>query len=380
MEDRVFKITIIANSAWNILNFRRALIIELLKNKYQVVVVAPEDKYVGEIKKLGVNFIPLSNLNRKGTNPLRELRLIWEFYEIYKRERIDLSLNYTIKPNIYSTIAASLLGIKTVCTVTGLGYSFLNDNLVSRFAKYLYGVAFRRASVVIFQNDDDCELFIKTRLVKKEKTKIIYGSGINCQYYLPEPKNSDTSPFVFLFVGRLLYDKGIVEFLESADLVKKQHENVEFWILGAIDKENPSALDIKELNKYVERGVVKYFEPTDLVKDYVKNSDVVVLPSYREGLPRVMLEALSMEKPVITTDVPGCRATVENGKNGILVPVKNINALADAMIIMLQKDKKGLRKMGVYGREIALNRFDDKIICHDYLSLIEELLLNNPKS
>jgi len=151
LEDRVFKISIVANTAWNILNFRRALILELLKNKFEVVVIAPGDKYVREIEKLGVKFIPLSNLKRKGTNPFKELVLVREFYKIYKREKIDLCLNYTIKPNIYSTIAGSLIGVKMVCTVTGLGYSFLNDNLVSRLAKYLYRIAFRRASVVIFQ-------------------------------------------------------------------------------------------------------------------------------------------------------------------------------------------------------------------------------------
>jgi glycosyltransferase involved in cell wall biosynthesis len=374
LEDRVFKISIVANTAWNILNFRRALILELLKNKFEVVVIAPEDKYVREIEKLGVKFIPLSNLKRKGTNPFKELVLVREFYKIYKREKIDLCLNYTIKPNIYSTIAGSLIGVKMVCTVTGLGYSFLNDNLVSRLAKYLYRIAFRRASVVIFQNDDDRELFINTKLVENEKSRIIYGSGINCQYYLPEPKISNDNKFVFLFVGRLLYDKGIIEFLESADFVINQHKNVEFWVLGAIDKDNPSALDVRELNKYIDSGVIKYFEPTDEVKDYIKNADVVVLPSYREGLPRVMLEALSMEKPVITTDVPGCRVTVENGENGILVPAKDKEALSKSMVSMLQKSKEELRIMGICGREMALKRFDDRIICQAYLNLIDELL------
>ena len=149
---------------------------------------------------------------------------------------------------------------------------------------------------------------------------------------------------------------------------------MEFWVLGAIDKDNPSALDLRELNKYIDSGVIKYFEPTDEVKDYIKNADVVVLPSYREGLPRVMLEALSMEKPVITTDVPGCRVTVENGENGILVPAKDKEALVKGMVSMLQKSKEELRIMGIYGREMALKRFDDRIICQAYLNLIDELL------
>ena len=374
MEDRIYKISIVANTAWNILNFRKSLILELLKNNFEVVVIAPEDKYVDEIEKLGVKFIPLSNLNRKGTNPFKDLQLIWELYNIYKREKIDLSLNYTIKPNIYATIAASFLGVKTICTVTGLGYSFLSDNMVTKLAKYLYRIAFRKAAVVIFQNDDDCELFIKKRLVHKEKTKIIYGSGINCQYYLPEPKSNKENQFIFLFVGRLLYDKGIVEFLEAAEVVKSDNVNAEFWILGAIDTDNPSALDPNKLKSYVDKGTVKYFEATDEVKDYIKNANVVVLPSYREGLPRVMLEALSMEKPVITTDTAGCRATVENGKNGILVPVKDVSALANAMISMLKKDNKELQEMGVYGRKMALEKFDDKVICQNYLTLINEFL------
>lgn len=379
MEQNRYKIAIVANTAWNIVNFRLGLIRALLENGYAVIAIAPADEYVDKIKETGCSFVPLQRLERKGTNPVKDMRLTHELYRIYKKEGVQLALHYTIKPNIYGTFAASFAGVKTICTVTGLGYSFLSDNWISRLAQNLYKMAFNRAALVAFQNDDDRQLFIAQKLVKPEKTMLIRGSGIRSDYFMPIPKTESSESFIFLFVGRLLLDKGIREFMEAAETVKSQFPQAEFWIVGALDTDNPSCIDSALVVDAQQKGILRYFGPSDEVREFMRNADVVVLPSYREGLPRVMLEAISMAKPIITTDAAGCRDTVIDGKNGFMVPVRDAIALGDAMKKMLESDEKSLSEMGAAGRALALQEFDEKAIVGRYLEIIASMLAKDKK-
>jgi len=369
-----FKIAVVANTGWNIVNFRLGLIKALIDKGYEVIAIAPADEYTSRIEAVGCRFIPLKRLERKGTNPFNDFKLMTELYTIYKKESVDIALQYTIKPNIYGTIAASLAKVKTICTVTGLGYSFINDNLISKFARLLYRFAFKRASLVAFQNEDDKKLFIEKKLVEEKKTIIIRGSGINCVKYAPVPKNKISDNISFLFVGRLLYDKGIIEFLNAAEIVKKEFPDTIFKILGSLDVDNPSCISKDILNDYVNRSVIQYLGTSDDVKEIMRNADVVVLPSYREGLPRVMLEAISMAKPVITTDTAGCRDTVLDGVSGFMVPIKNTEKLAEAMLRMLKLSDSDRENMGLNGRNLALDQFDEKAIIDNYFSKIDFLL------
>ncbi len=237
------KIAIVTNTAWNIVNFRLGLIKTLIDNGHEVVAVAPKDEYVPRIEACGCRFIPLKKLDRKGTNPIKDLQLIHELYRIYKKENIEISLHYTIKPNIYGTFAASLSGAKVMCIVTGLGYSFINNNWISRLVKKLYRMAFKRADIIAFQNEDDRQLFINQKLSDTAKSILIRGSGIKCDYFLPMDKKENSNNFVFLFVGRLLFDKGIREFINAAEKIKQFRPNTDFWVVGAIDIDNPSCID-----------------------------------------------------------------------------------------------------------------------------------------
>lgn len=370
------KIAIVVNTAWNIVNFRLGLVKALVAAGHQVLAIAPPDEHVPTIEAAGATFIPLKRLQRKGTNPLKDMRLTQELYRVYKNNNIDVALQYTIKPNIYGTFAARMARVKTICTVTGLGYSFISTGLVSRIAKGLYRQAFKQATRIAFQNRDDQQLFIDKKLAKKEKTMLIKGSGINTEHFCPGPKLTDTDEFVFLFVGRLLFDKGIRELLQAAEDIKKSFPKAAFWVVGAIDKDNPSCIDASLIEDYQKKGIVRYLGVSNKVKDIVQDCDVVVLPSYREGLPRVMLEALSMAKPVITTDTAGCRETVLHGENGYMVPVKDAHKLEEAMRKMLEHDAQELEEMGQKGRAMALQEFDEKIIIQQYFNILNDLFPN----
>lgn len=369
-------IGLVLNTAWNIYNFRLGLVRALLKAGYQVVAIAPPDEYVAAIEETGARFVPLTSLSRKGVNPFRDLQLYAELVRIFKAERLDAVLLYTIKPNIYGAWAAQRAGIVSIATVTGLGYSFMQKGLVHEIVKRLYRSAFKRSSRVAFQNRDDKALFEELQLVSPEKTLLIKGSGINTDYFQPMSKTAPSDNFVFLFVGRLLYDKGIRELLDAAERLQAARRKTTFWVVGAIDEGNPSAVDQALVQRYHDQGAIHYWGTSNDVRGRIREADVVVLPSYREGLPRVMLESLAMAKPVITTDVAGCRETVEDGKNGYCVPAKDSERLLEALLQMRDLPEAERERMGAAGRALALQEFDERIIIQHYLNLLKKMDIN----
>ncbi len=371
----VKKIAIFANTSWNIYNFRLNLIKSIVINNFEVVLIVPDDKYIQKIieEKISCKIICLSHLQKESINPWNDIKLVFEIRKVLMKEKVDLVLTYTIKPNIYTNFATVYTDIKTINTVTGLGYTFLKKNLTSYVVKLLYKISFLRSNTIVFQNSDDRDLFVAKNLVKKEKTEIVYGSGINTELIQPL-KNDHIFPVIkFLFIGRILKHKGIVELIEASKLVIEKNPKLVINIIGCMDS-NPSSVSVNELQNMIGGNPnIKYHGHKENVIEWLYNSDVIVLPSYREGLPKVIIEALSVGKPVIVTDTAGCRETVIDGKNGYLVEVKSIESLVKAMDKISNLSQDSLIKMGKASRQLAVEKFDDKIVIGSYLNLIKRI-------
>lgn len=370
-------IAIVINTSWNIYNFRLGLLNALKEDGYKVVCIAPNDSYSKKLEALGFEYHDIQ-INNMGTNPIEDLKLIVSLYSLYKKVSPDIILHYTIKPNIYGSIAANMLNIPTISNISGLGTVFLNKKVSSRIAQFLYKVALKVPKRVFFQNRDDQELFIKLGLVDQTKTDLLPGSGIDTKKFKPlEIEKEDESVVKFLFIGRLVKDKGIEEYVDAAKILNtKEYESSqksEFHILGAYYPGNPTAITEDEMQFWEEEGYVKYIGTSDDVRSVIAQYDCIVLPSYREGLSRVLLEAASMAKPLIATDVPGCRDVVEDGVNGYLCRVKDSQSLAEQMGKMLGLSYQKREVFGHYGREKVIQEFDEMIVIEKYKSAIREL-------
>ncbi|MEE9362097.1 MAG: glycosyltransferase family 4 protein [Cellulophaga sp.] len=367
-------IAIVVNTSWNIYNFRLGLLKTLKNQGNKVFAIAPKDNYSTQLEEEGIKFYPVS-INNKGTGIREDLKLIFDYYKLFKEIKPDLLLHYTIKPNVYGTLAAGLLGIPVISTISGLGTVFLNENFSSKIARLLYKISMKIPSKVFFQNPHDRDVFLSKNLVDKGKTTIIPGSGVDTNKFKPlQIKKKKNEKFIFLMIARLVKDKGIIEYVDAARVVKSQFDNVEFWLLGSLYPGNPTAISQKELDFFIEEGNIKYLGHTDDVQMEIEKADCVVLPSYREGLSRVLLEASSMEKPIITTDVPGCSCLVDNNKNGYLCEVKNSKDLAQKMEKMLRLKSDTLIKMGQNGRQKILKEFDEVIVINKYIDSIKSTI------
>ncbi len=368
-------IGIVANTAFNIYNFRLGLIKALQQEGHKVVAIAPMDTYTPMLKENNIEFIEVHNLARKGTNPLNDFKLMNEFRRIYKQQKLDVVLQYTIKPNIYGTLAARLTNTHSICTVTGLGYTFLNAGIASKVAQRLYRLAFSFADKVLFQNTDDLEIFVSNKLVSRQKTQIVPGSGIDTVSFSPDfcaPKKED-GIIRFLMIGRLLKDKGVYEYAEAARQLLKENQNVEFHLLGEIDNDNPSAIKKEELDAWIKDGIIQYHGYAKDTRPYICNSDCVVLPSYREGMPRVILEGMAMGKPCITSDAPGCKDAVTDGETGFICKTADAASLADVFSKFISMDNTYKNQIGINARKRAESVFSQKAVNMIYLNLLSNL-------
>ena len=279
-------------------------------------------------------------------------------FKLLKKEKPDLVLSYTVKPVVYGSFAAWLARVpRIISMITGAGYVFAAETtkarLVRRIVSFLYKIGLYCSDVVIFQNEDDLNEFVTRGLVKKEKTSVVNGSGVNMEEF---KKTDYPQNLTFFMLARLLHSKGVREFLEAAERVKTRYPFVKFMLLGALESHQDS-LSIDDLKPYVERGVVDYFGETDDVRPFFSRSSVFVLPSYREGTPRTVLEAMAMGRPIITTDAPGCRETVVDGLNGFLVPIKDVNALVEKMVWFVENVEK-VPVMGQASWDYCRSKFD----------------------
>ena len=370
------RIVLVANSTWNFFNFRLNLIETLVVRGYEVILLSPVDQYLPTLlKQIKIRHIALKKLDRKSVNPIKEQALYREFKRIYRELNPDLIIHYTIKPNLFGNWAAKSLGIPSVCVVTGLGYVFLHDTLVNTAIKQVYKKSLLKADLVVFENEEDKEQFIEEGFVKSNNAETVNGCGINLEHFKQVPEITyDDDKMVFTFLARLIYDKGIIEFIEAAKDVKSRYPSIEFWVAGEVDDGNPTSIKNELLYEWVEKGIIKYFGHVRDVRPIIAKSGCVVLPSYREAMARTLTEALAMGKPVITCDTSGCKAVVDDGINGFLVPVKNITALADTIEKFYLLPEETKQMMGRSGRKKVESQFDDVIVTGQYLNLIDQLI------
>lgn len=351
------KVIILAGYAQSLLNFRGDLIKAMIAAGHDVTAIAPENDYKTQIEEIGAKFIQIS-FNRAGVNPLNDLKLSSDLKKIIVKEEADVFFGYTIKPVIYGSLAAKRAGIQNrYAMITGLGSTFIGsgfkNSVLKIISKILYKYSLKSCSKVIFQNGDDLSDFTSMGILKKEKCEIVNGSGVNMDKYEKSPVPQKP---VFLLVARLLRDKGIFEYLEAAELVKKARPEAEFHLVGPFDT-NPTSLKQEDLQKYIDNGTIIYHGSTDDVRPFIKACSVYVLPSYREGTPRTVLEAMAMGRAVITSDAPGCRQTVKDGVTGLLTPVRNTQLLAEKMFWMI-KNPESRVLMGEAGYEYCLAKYE----------------------
>jgi glycosyltransferase involved in cell wall biosynthesis len=370
----VARILFAVNSAWNLVNFRSGLIQALAGDGHEVLACAPPDAWVPRLTELGCRFIPMP-MDAQGTHPLRDAALCWRLLTVMRREQPDVVLGYTIKPNVYASLAARWAGgVKVVNNIAGLGATFIQPTWVTPVVKRLYRLALNRSSTVFFQNEDDRELFVDQGLVARGNTQLLPGSGVDLQRYAPADPRAADGRFRFLMVSRLLWDKGVGELVEAARRLRLRHPEVQVQLLGFLDVQNPSAIQRRDVQAWESEGVIQYLGASDDPRPYIAHSDCVVLPSYREGTPRSLLEAAAMGKPLITTDVPGCRTVVEDGNNGFLCPARDATALADQMSRMVMLNAAERDAMGCQGRQKMEREFDERLVIGHYRRAIAKAL------
>lgn len=374
------KISIVYNTTFYVVKFRLNLINRLVAAGHEVLVISPEDEYTKTLRDKGIQHRSIY-MSQYGMNPVAEVISLFSTYKALKEFQPDVSLHYTIKPNTFGTIAARLAGTQIINNIAGVGKAFSNkDSLFAKFISRLYRFSLRYSSVVFFQNFDDMNLFLAKQIIPKEKAQRIPGSGVDLQAYQATPFKQPTK-FRFLFIGRLLLEKGIVEYLQAAANIinLNQYTNgVEFFAVGE-HEDRAEFIDSKKLEEYCSLNQIHYLgtvSPEKMPK-IIAAADCAVLPSYYgEGVPRSLLEAAALGKPMITTDNVGCREVVEDEINGYQIPIQDTPALEAAIKKMLSLDSQALEKMGKRSRQKVEQEFSEELVISAYLNNIDLLTQN----
>lgn len=358
-------ILVSANQAWNLVNFRGGLIEALRGQGFEIAAAAPSDaEHEAQLRALGCSFHPIA-IDPKGMSPLHDARLVLRYAAIMRRVRPAAYLSWTIKPNIYGAIAARTLGIPALPNVSGLGTAFIRNNPLTEIVSLLYRAGFARASSVFFQNEDDAAIFRARRLVRGAQVAMLRGSGIDTGRFAPiSPRRPARGHF--LMIARVLADKGVREFVAAARILKREDPGRRFTILGHADVANRTAISRAELDGWVAEGVIAWAPPVGDVRAMIDGSDCVVLPSYREGTSRVLLEGAAMARPLVASDVPGCREVVDDDVTGYLAPVRDAEALAAAMRRVDLLDDAAWQAMGRAGRRKVEAEFSPETVIAAY--------------
>ncbi|MDA3896036.1 MAG: glycosyltransferase family 4 protein [Desulfobacteraceae bacterium] len=374
------RIAIILNASWNIYNFRLPLLDRLSTLGHEIIVMAPEDEYS---RKIPYKFHPIP-IKSQSVNPFGDLLIFFNFFKLFKKTKPDVLLLYTIKPNVYGNFAAYLLGIKTISNIAGLGTLFIHPGFATKIAKLLYWLALKVPAKVFFQNEEDMETFKKEGLVSKNIAERIPGSGVDLYRFsscLNAEKKNRKGKFVFLLLSRMLWDKGVGEYVEAAGSFLRIRTDVEFQLLGFLDSDNPQAISQKEMDRLTATEGVVYLGVSDHVEEFIQNADCVVLPSYyKEGLPRSLLEAAAMCKPIIATDVSGCRDVVEDGVNGFLCRPRDSRSLLEKMEKMIDLDVGERARLGNNGRKKVIKEFDQRLVIEKYVQAVSDILVCGKKN
>jgi glycosyltransferase involved in cell wall biosynthesis len=415
------KIVLFANTDWYLYNFRRSLALALRDAGHELLLISPAGPYGKKLRALGLRWEPVL-MDRRSLNPLREAALLWHLWTLFRRERPGLVHGFTIKCAVYGSLAARAAGVPArVNAVAGMGYVFTSDDLKARLLRPLVRLLMRAAlggdrARLILQNPDDVALFEDAGLVKTSHIRLIRGSGVDCSRFVArssrseggvcdayqppsssprmrgsmdvspsktgsmdprtsgddEQGQSNTNPLRVLLAARLLWDKGLAEFVDAARRLHGEGRAIEFLLAGDPDPGNPAAVPEATVRGWVEEGVLQWLGHVDDMSALFADVDVVVLPSYREGLPKGLIEAAACALPLVTTDVPGCREVVSDGIDGLLVPPRDADALA-AAIARLQDDPALGRRLGDAARAKALACFDERIVVADTMAVYGEL-------
>lgn len=367
------KIVISVNTAWNICNFRAGLVKSFVRQGYEVLVLAHDDEYAPRLAGLGCQFKQLP-VDQHGTNASHDLALLVKYRRVFQSVRPFAYLGFTIKPNVYGSLAAGNLAIPVINNIGGLGTTFLHGAMLTRLVKQLYRMSLRRSSRVFFQNRDDRQLFLDAGMARESVSELLPGSGVDLRHFQPLPMAAPAPGGCrFLLIARMLKDKGVEEYVAAARIVRRHIPACEFQLLGGIDAENPNAIRVDQIREWEAQGLVRYLNRTDDVRPYLGQADCVVLPSYREGVPHSLLEAAASARPIIATDVVGCKDIVDDNCNGYLCRVKSAADLADKMIRMAQLTPEQRTCMGATGRAKVVREFDEDIVINKYLSAIRQI-------
>jgi glycosyltransferase involved in cell wall biosynthesis len=378
-----------SNTAWNLAHFRAPLLQAFAKRGFLLVALAPVDASVLRLQAMGCKVEPLP-VPAHGRNPWADFLLFWNYLRLLRRHRPVALLSFTVKPNIYAGLAARLLGITQLGNISGLGTAFIQGGWLGRLVQGLYRLGLGGAKTVFFQNPDDRDFFLVRRLVREGQAALLPGSGVNLKHFKPDETASDANPatgapprpFVFLFIGRLLGDKGLLELVQAVKLLAEQRAGSgdadpsnavhppRLLILGPDGGTNPTAIAPSILAQWRQDPQLELLGPADDVRPYIRRADCVVLPSYREGTPRSRLEAAAMGKPLIATDVPGCRQVVQDGQNGYLCQAKDPLDLARAMRQLMQLPLEKRLAMGRASRKLAEDVFDENRVVQHYLDAL----------
>jgi glycosyltransferase involved in cell wall biosynthesis len=363
--DSPLRISLVCNTAWAIYTYRHGLIRMLIGKGVAVTVLAPRDRTFELLTQMGCRCIDLP-VASKGTNPRNDLRTLWALYRQYRALRPHLVFHYTIKPNIYGSIAAKLAGVPSVAVTTGLGYVFIQKSRAALVAKKLYRFAFRFPREVWFLNRDDQAAFVDQRLLAHpERARLMRGEGVDLDHFALTPL-PEKSRFNFVLIGRLLWDKGVGEYVEAARRLRANYPHARFQLLGPVGVDNPSAITLDEMKAWQREGVIEYLGEAHDVRPHIANADCVVLPSYREGVPRTLMEASAMGRPIVATDVPGCREVVADGVTGLLCAARSGESLAAKLAQMLDMSADARRAMGERGRHKVTAEFDEAVVVERY--------------
>lgn len=367
------RIAICVNSAWNVLNFRMGLVRALRAAGHEVWVIAPPGAAVVALRAQGLRVQEWA-LQPHGTHVWAEWRSLLSLYALLRADRPDAVLSFTIKPNVYGGLICRWLAIPLVANVTGLGAAFQKGRLWAVLARVLYAVALGGAHRVFFQNQDDLQAFLTQRVVRPSQAGLLPGSGVDLGHFQFQPLAVDAEgERRFLMVARLLREKGVAEYAAAAALLKSKGVSARFQLLGNLSADNPSSLGQAWLQAQVASGAVEYLGAADDVRPVLAQAHVVVLPSYREGTPRSLLEAMAVGRALVATDVPGCRDVVTPQGNGVLCPAMDVAGLAAAMETLAKLPVEQLRQMGEYSRRRAENEYDEKLVISAYRKALDEL-------
>jgi glycosyltransferase involved in cell wall biosynthesis len=359
------------NTAFGIAHFRGGAIRELVRRGHRVVAVAPRDEHVDALTAMGADFVHWG-LSGRSTGPLAEAASLLRLVRIYCSLDADIAFHFTIKAVLYGAVAARFARVPFVSVITGLGYVFLNETLISKLAWRWYSATLHWARAVWFLNSHDRAEFLRLGLVAAGQTYVLPGEGIDTVHFAATPTSQHgDGRLVILMIARLLKDKGVFEYVEAARLVRAQRPEVRFQLLGPLDTINPTAIAKTQLDAWCAESVIEYLGVVRDVRPYISAADAVVLPSYREGTSRSLLEAAAIARPIIATDVPGCREVVMDGESGLLCRPRDADDLSRCLLRFVDMSAEQRLHMGLRSRALIESHFDERLVIERYVALVE---------